>query len=785
MTQLLQNALYGSALILAAAALRRVLKDRLIPEARLCLWAVCLFRLLTPAAPESMFSLWGLFQAPAPQPAQTPRLYIPAQPLPAPAPQPSAPGLSWEMALGLAWLAVGLALAVRYVWSWRRTRRAVAGAIPLERDDPRYVPLPPCARLREGPMEGAPLTFGAVRPTVVLSPGLEGDELECVLAHEGVHAARRDNLWHYAMALALAVYWWDPAVWLMSRLLRRDIELACDRAALKKLGADKRARYANTLVTLAIQGKDPAFCQTFGRKAVEERILSIMKFKKTSIIGVIFTLTLVLAVTAAFASEPKTDDTIVFHDQTFSRSELSQETLDWLDWYLALPKEEQLAVSYVPAELNRSRDAGNQDAYNGPLEGKTLDGIVLMPDIEKTKDIVVNESIDPDDVDLSMIEEKYAQKVADGEMTQEQADEAMDAFRDMLDRARRGEVKLFRTDDGWVNGMGVSKMYVKDEHGELVPIGPDTAANGYVLGDPGQIGVLDRPCEDPFFLSYPGTSKDTFRAEYKAVLERSVAKGKRDRADLDGLMAELDDLMAKIDEGKIHDLRFSTTANGELCYALDFDTSAANFDGDVSLPTFHEDEDGNLVSVAADGGIVGQKFFDYAMVVDGSAAVSGSVIRTSGGDYELCKDRDCKVSYDHCHIDGKVVRVYYEYPGLLCAHPDCDNDKPHEHDGTKYVGKAPEKYVIFDREMDDIIVESGAPVPVNSSPLITEQGEPGESAPMRRVTLEEYKALLDGLVSQGKMSREDADWFLDGATKGMKHPANRLYVTEDGSYAIM
>ena len=259
MTQLLQNALYGSALILAAAALRRVLKDRLIPEARLCLWAVCLFRLLTPAAPESMFSLWGLFQAPAPQPAQTPRLYIPAQPLPAPAPQPSAPGLSWEMALGLAWLAVGLALAVRYVWSWRRTRRAVAGAIPLERDDPRYVPLPPCARLREGPMEGAPLTFGAVRPTVVLSPGLEGDELECVLAHEGVHAARRDNLWHYAMALALAVYWWDPAVWLMSRLLRRDIELACDRAALKKLGADKRARYANTLVTLAIQGKDPAF----------------------------------------------------------------------------------------------------------------------------------------------------------------------------------------------------------------------------------------------------------------------------------------------------------------------------------------------------------------------------------------------------------------------------------------------------------------------------------------------------------------------------------------------
>ena len=644
MTQLLQNALYGTALILAAAALRRALKDRLIPEARLCLWAVCLFRLLTPAAPESVFSLWGLFQAPPPQPAQTPRLYIPAQPLPAPAPQPSAPGLSWEMALGLAWLAVGLALAVRYVWSWRRTRRAVAGAIPLERDDPRYVPLPPCARLREGPMEGAPLTFGAVRPTVVLSPGLEGDELECVLAHEGVHAARRDNLWHYAMALALAVYWWDPAVWLMSRLLRRDIELACDRAALKKLGADKRARYANALVTLATQGRDPAFCQTFGRKAVEERILSIMKFKKTSIVGAIFSLTLVLALTAAFASEPK-----------------------------------------EPQPEYGNEKTGSSQTVMVPLPD-SQDRIVWIPDIEKTKDIVVNDLVDPDNVDLSMIEEKYAQKVADGEMTQEEADEAMDAFRDMLDQARRGEVKLFRTDDGWINGMGASKMYVKDEHGELVPVGTDTAANGYVLEDPGQIGVLERPCEDPFFLSYPGTSKDTFRAEYKAVLERSVAKGKRDRADLDSLMAKLDELMAKIDEGKIHDLRFSTTANGELCYALDFDTSEANFDGDVSLPTFHEDEDGNLVSVAADGGIVGQKIFDYTIVADGSDPV--------------------KTGYDH--------------------RPD---------------------------------------------PVL--------------MSLDEYAALLDGLVSQGKMTREDADWFLDGATKGMKSERNRLFVTEDGSYAIM
>ena len=313
MTQLLQNALYGTALILAVAVLRRVLKDRLIPEARLALWAVCLFRLLTPAAPSSVLSLWGLPRlflsqqapaVPAPAPAAgTSQSYIPAQAAPA-APQP-VPAISWEKMLFAAWLIVGIVLAARYVVSWTRTRRAVSHAIPLDRDDSRYAPLPACARLREGPMEGAPLTFGALRPTVVLSPGLDGEALDCVLAHEGVHASRRDNLWHYAMALALVVHWWDPAVWWMSRLLRRDIELSCDRAALKKLGAEKRANYANTLVSLATQGDDPAFCQTFGRKAAEERILSVMKFKKTSVIGVILSLALVLAVTVALPATPR------------------------------------------------------------------------------------------------------------------------------------------------------------------------------------------------------------------------------------------------------------------------------------------------------------------------------------------------------------------------------------------------------------------------------------------------------------------------------------------------
>ena len=323
MTQLLQNVVYGTVMILAVAVLRGTLKDRLLPEARLALWAVCLFRLFTPAAPASALSFWGLFGRGAreipvselvlgPVAAPNAEAFTPAAPVgPAPvtlaAPAETGTGVPWGAILAAVWIAVGVILAVRYALAYVRTRRAVGRAIPLGREDARYSALPKCARLREGPMEGAPLTFGVARPTVVLTPGLDGAELACVLAHEGVHARRRDNLWHYAAAVALTVFWWDPAVWLMARLIQRDVELSCDQAAVRRLGEGKRAEYANALVTLSTQAEGGAFCHGFGPKRTEERIISVMKYKKATVAGIALTLALVLAVTVGFASNPAKD----------------------------------------------------------------------------------------------------------------------------------------------------------------------------------------------------------------------------------------------------------------------------------------------------------------------------------------------------------------------------------------------------------------------------------------------------------------------------------------------
>ena len=439
MAQLLQNAVYGTVLILAAAALRGTLRDRLLPEARLALWGVCLFRLFTPLAPASALSLWGLFgrawELPVSAPVAPAAPTAPVHTIPAASTAPSAPAAPTPEGAVLAavWVSVALILAARYALAYVRIRRAVSRTVPLGREDVRYAAVPKCARLREGAMEGAPLTFGVARPTVVLPPGLDGAALACVLAHEGVHARRRDNLWHYAAAAALTVFWWDPAVWLMARLIRRDVELSCDRAVLRRMGADRRAEYANALVTLSTQAEGGAFCHGFGPKRTEERIIAIMKYKKTTITGIALTLALVLAVTVGFASNP-------------------------------------------------AADMPDGDAAASPVYDDAGSSGLFLDSADTELDIV---TYDPDDPDsYARVLEEYkallARVVAQGGRAQAEADELLARMEALMARAKDGEIRRL--------------AFNKQANGEVTYVGKVTD----LIGGGSQTGPEPQPDdEDP------------------------------------------------------------------------------------------------------------------------------------------------------------------------------------------------------------------------------------------------------------------------------------------------
>ena len=59
-----------------------------------------------------------------------------------------------------------------------------------------------------------------------------------ILAHEQIHARRRDGLWRLLAQGFVAVFWFNPLAWIAMACFRQDQELACDAAVLREHGAE-------------------------------------------------------------------------------------------------------------------------------------------------------------------------------------------------------------------------------------------------------------------------------------------------------------------------------------------------------------------------------------------------------------------------------------------------------------------------------------------------------------------------------------------------------------------
>ena len=93
--------------------------------------------------------------------------------------------------------------------------------------------------------------FRDVRCDVIyLQEELPPQRRALVLRHELNHLRLHHPWMKGIMSVALALYWWNPLVWLGYRYSCLDLELDCDRATLEQLSPEQRQEYAKTLVEL-------------------------------------------------------------------------------------------------------------------------------------------------------------------------------------------------------------------------------------------------------------------------------------------------------------------------------------------------------------------------------------------------------------------------------------------------------------------------------------------------------------------------------------------------------
>lgn len=182
-----------------------------------------------------------------------------------------------------------------------------------------------------------------------------------VVVHEACHAGHRDHIWGWLRCVLLCCYWINPFVWLAGYLSKRDCELSCDEAAVRRLGEAERFAYGRTLIAMAAGRRTPwNFLSTAsdignGKKSMKERIWTLAHHSKTGPVTalVIAAAAIVLIVCTFTGKMGNGADSVPGMAEIVALSELpkDQNLLEAIrKWWPEIPSEDK--ENETEAELN-------------------------------------------------------------------------------------------------------------------------------------------------------------------------------------------------------------------------------------------------------------------------------------------------------------------------------------------------------------------------------------------------------------------------------------------------
>ena len=308
--KLLNLSISASWLVLAVLVLRLVSK-RSPKWMNVLLWGIVALRLMLPFSIESALSLIPSAETVSPVVVQ----FDPAPTITSGvniidnAVNPSlsehfaaAPTMSvnplyvWTYLAGWVWL-IGLGAMLLYALvSYLRLRRRVRVSLPVQ--DHIYL----CDAI------SSPFILGVVKPRIYLPSGLDEVQRQNVLSHERAHLARRDHWWKPLGFALLAVYWFNPALWLAYTLLCRDIELACDERVIRTMDESAVKTYSTVLLACSMPRKAVITCPlAFGEVGVKERVRNALHYKKPAFWVVAASVAVCVVVAVCFLTNPPTD----------------------------------------------------------------------------------------------------------------------------------------------------------------------------------------------------------------------------------------------------------------------------------------------------------------------------------------------------------------------------------------------------------------------------------------------------------------------------------------------
>ena len=331
--KLLNLSISASWLVLAVLALRLVSK-RSPKWMNVLLWGIVALRLMLPFSIESALSLIPSAETVSPAVVQ----FDPAPTITsgvsvidnavnpalsehfAAAPTASVnPLYVWTEIAGWVWL-IGLGAMLLYALvSYLRLRRRVSVSLCVRENI--YL----CDAI------SSPFILGVVKPCIYLPSGLDEVQRQNVLSHEQAHLARRDHWWKPLGFALLAVYWFNPVLWLAYALLCRDIELACDERVIRTMDESAVKTYSTVLLACSMPRKAVITCPlAFGEVGVKERVQNALHYKKPAFWVVAASVAVCVVVAVCFLTNPPTDTDaaglVGFHREQVTYADVTDES---------------------------------------------------------------------------------------------------------------------------------------------------------------------------------------------------------------------------------------------------------------------------------------------------------------------------------------------------------------------------------------------------------------------------------------------------------------------------
>lgn len=277
---LLEVSIYAAVIVLGILLVRFLFRRWLSPALNYALWFLLIARLLLPVTFDSGVRLFTLSDAVVagspvvaakaekeelsssssgtiPEGAITPAVADAAAAEPSAAPRQA---LTTEQIAAIVWLAGAVLTGGWMIASYAALRRNIRrdAAEPTERLQTILAQTKAEMGTRGRVRLACTYACGApamVFPRILLVPlgaliAMREDEIRHMLRHELTHDRRFDPVVSVLLAALCALHWFNPFVWLAARLMRADMETACDAAVTRRYSPQEREGYATLLLSL-------------------------------------------------------------------------------------------------------------------------------------------------------------------------------------------------------------------------------------------------------------------------------------------------------------------------------------------------------------------------------------------------------------------------------------------------------------------------------------------------------------------------------------------------------